>query len=251
MKTADLGDDVTEQVATLDRPPATPCFSAASTTQGQRRSNEDRWGANHHRFVVADGVAHGLGGDFASAQAVAGFLSIQIDSDGWQAALQRLDRLVAMRATAHGLPRAATTLVGVEVADGTVTVTHAGDSRAYLMRNDTLQCLTADHSLASLRREQGRDPEDLSDGLGKPRALTGYLGTEVPLKTGGEATLATTAGDRLLLCTDGVHEQLSFAEIEDHMRLGKRQVVVDSLTAAADAAGGRDNSTALLIEIGS
>ena len=250
METADPSDDVTEQIATRDRAHPTPCVSAASTTQGQRRSNEDSWGTNHHRFVVADGVAHGLGGDFASAQAVAGFLSIRIDSDGWETALRRLDRLVALRATAHGLPRAATTIVGVEVAQGSVTVAHAGDSRAYLMRADQLQCLTADHSLATLRREQGRDPEDLADGLGKPRALTGYLGTEVPLKAGSESSFTAMPGDRLLLCTDGVHEQLSFAEIQDHMRLAHRQAVVDSLTAAADAAGGRDNSTALLIEIG-
>jgi len=223
-----------------------------STTQGRRESNEDRWGASYPRFVVADGVAHGLGGDFASAQAVAGFLSIRIDSDGWQAALQRLDRLVALRATSHGLPRAATTLVGVEIAGQAMTVSHAGDSRAYLMRQDgTVRCLTTDHSLATLRIEQGRDPNDLSDGLGKPRALTNYLGSDVPLNAGTTNSLAVETGDRLMLCTDGVHEQLSFDQIRTYMGLSDRQEAVDAITEAADAAGGRDNATALLVEIGS
>jgi serine/threonine protein phosphatase PrpC len=62
------------------------------------------------------------------------------------------------------------------------------------------------------------------------------------------ASYSIMAGDRFLLCTDGIHRQVSHAEISSIAAAGTCEVAVEGLLAAAQRAGGRDNAAAVLIE---
>lgn len=243
-----VDDDVTvtreqEQQA---RPPVS---WAASTSIGLHRSaNEDRWGArDDRRFVVTDGVAGTRGGELASELAADAFLSVRAE-DYWIEAIRGIDQWLTARTQKSGFTNAASTIAGIDIAGSVVHIIHVGDSRVYRSRGGEITGLTTDHNLANLRVRDGRAPDD-NDGLGKPRALTSYLGL-------GDASLEVSVqvgelelGDRLLLCTDGVHEQLSLGTLGDLLAHETVQDSAEALVQAADDAGGRDNATALVVEV--
>lgn len=223
-------------------------WAAASTVGTRRGKNEDRWGERTPvRFAVADGVGSERGGGVAGEAAIEGFLSIRADQ-GWLHAMQCLDHFVVAQSTAKGVAQAATTLVGLHIDPDSITVVHAGDTRAYLARGDEWTCLTVDHNLGNQRLEQGHDRRH-DDGRGSHRALTSYLGDQPLVADIGIATFAQQIGDRILLCTDGVHGQLEADHLAAIVCSQQSDDAVQTLIAESDAAGGRDNATALIVEV--
>lgn len=224
-------------------------WSARSSQGLVRQRNEDSWGEAHGCvFTVADGMGGEAGGQRASTLAVAGLLAADA-TDGWMGALRRLNDAVGHQCRAEGFPFAGSTLVAVIVDRGRCVTLHVGDSRIYRLRAGELCRLTTDHNLANLRRDEGLDPL-ADDGRGGPRALTSYLGNTLPGQRMDVGTVSAQPGDRLLLCTDGVHGQMSEARLAELLRSGDVQQAADRLVTGADRAGGRDNATALVIEIG-
>jgi protein phosphatase len=139
------------------------------------------------------------------------------------------------------------TVVLALLAGDTAYVAHLGDSRAYLLRQARLRQLTADHTLLA-RLPQA--PEGAPGGLAAHpvrHQLTRYVGMEGEVTADVQA-LPLAAGDRLLLCSDGLCSALPARPIAHLLR---RQPDPDTacrvLVGAALAAGGRDNVSAIAV----
>ncbi len=140
------------------------------------------------------------------------------------------------------------TLVAVAFTGNVAVIAHAGDSRAYLLRQNQLRLLTHDHSALQEQIDMGLIlPEDAAT-IGGKNLVTRALGVDAKLEP-DIAMHPMMAGDLLLLCSDGLNDMVSDAKIEavvrqyaQHPAAAARQLVED-----ANAAGGRDNISVILI----
>lgn len=221
-----------------------------SCAKGRRETNQDAWGEiSGSRFVVADGVGGSSGGALASRAAVAEFLSID-PATGWSAGLAALNEHVRRVCAQAGFEDAGSTLVGcdLDLEFDSVDVVNVGDSRVYLRSDSRVSCLTSDQTVGNFRIAQGRSFRDDSDGLGKAQWLMSFIGIEAAHLTIDTSTHRFGRGDRLLLCSDGVHSQLSDELVEQIFAHAPIENVAALLTSAAEEAGARDNATAIAIE---
>jgi PPM family protein phosphatase len=205
-----------------------------------RRRNEDSLFVDESIGVVA--VADGLGGhpcgDLASQTAVAslreslaGGPADGADTGEWlTAALLVAHRAVVTEAgddpDREGM---ATTVVLAAVDDGQATIAHVGDSRAYLLSDGALQALTRDHGIGGY----------ITQALGLDRLVAPDLARISDL----------TAGDRLLLCTDGLTNMMDDKGIALLLGKGDHTEATDALVEAALANGGIDNVTVIVVEV--
>jgi PPM family protein phosphatase len=245
----------------------TPCVeSAGATDRGEVRTrNEDNYAVYDDLglYVVADGVAGRDHGDLASKMAVelvGNFVrrvaptwptSANDGADPCAALIaaavrhanRRIHREAEKQAEGRGM---STTFVGALVEGNTVHVAHVGDSRAYLFRDGELVQLTRDHSVANEMADRTR-PIDWLVAAMNPAALTRalglYQGVDVAVRT--EHALP---GDLMLLCSDGISNMLDPSDIAAILGAVRDiEVCARALIAAANAAGGRDNSTAVVL----
>lgn len=143
-----------------------------------------------------------------------------------------------------------TTAVGVRLVDNALTVTHAGDSRAYLFRNGDLRLLTEDHSLSNYLRLMGREGEARFAEATMGNVIMRALGLEPTVEV--DASLVTVEPrDRLLLCSDGLSDLVTEDEIIAVLMNPEfsRQDAVDQLIELALDEGGRDNITVMLVDV--
>jgi PPM family protein phosphatase len=219
-----------------------------------RAANQDAafvapWGA-----AVADGVGGGPAGDLASAtilhRLAAGWhgvddvddLSVRIRSADWD--------LRARIEEEPALQGMATTLTGLIVArTGAVLLMHSGDSRAYRLRGDALVQQTRDDSLVQALVDQGVVSE--ADAAFHPRrnivtaSLTGSEDDRVAVV---EADAA--AGDRWLLCSDGVTDYIPDLLLHSVLTSAERPAdAAGAIVQLAIEAGSRDNVTAVVCDV--
>lgn len=243
-----------------------------------RHANEDCCGAcpEQGAYVLCDGMGGAAAGEVASQLARDTFLQAVADSavSHSQAATRLVGAIAtvnqavyrqAQRSRAHrGM---GTTLVGllcdsVSTAPGstcTVTVGHVGDSRCYLLRDGALQLLTRDHSLIEEQIRAGLlTPADAAVSPIR-NIITRAIGT-YPTVEPDIAVHAARAGDIFLLASDGLtreHDDATIARIllGSAVRAfdGGGQPALDhachALVEAANAHGGRDNITVLLLAV--
>jgi serine/threonine protein phosphatase PrpC len=131
-------------------------------------------------------------------------------------------------------------------AEAAVRIVQLGDSRAYRLRAGLLELLTVDHTVAWLGLVHGwypaGDPRAHADGY----RLTRYAGH--PDQPDPDILdVALRAGDRLLLCTDGVSGQLDYQTLSRLLSIGPPAASVQALLDATLAAGGQDNATAVVL----
>jgi protein phosphatase len=227
---------------------------AASDTGLQRRANEDSLLARSPLFVVADGMGGAQAGEVASRIAVESFERGLDSASTPELALATL--ALDANARIHELSHAnaehagmGTTLTAIYVGEEEVTIAHVGDSRAYCLRDGTLDRLTDDHSLVDELIRQGRlTPEEAVEHPQRS-VITRALGPEGTVEVDTRSFRAR-AGDVYLLCSDGlttmVPEDLLRAVLLGHDRL---RDAGEALIAAANEAGGRDNITVVLVRL--
>ncbi len=223
-------------------------WGAATTIGLIRAENEDHYGVKEPLFVVADGMGGVAGGATASKLTVEYVLAAD-PTNGWVSALSTINQRVRTECNEAGFPTAGSTLVGVLVEQHRCVTLSIGDSRICRYRDGQLQQLTTDHNLRTLRSEEGLDP-NLTDERGKPRALTSFVGNLDSSQRVDVGTVSAQPGDRLVLTSDGVHEQVDIAEMATLLGLPTCQESAYALIHAADSAGGRDNATAIVLSLG-
>ena len=224
------------------------------TDKGQlRENNEDAIVGTDRLLLVADGMGGHPGGEIASNAAAdvvpAVFTGQSLDE--LEAAVRAANWAIRDRADAQaGLEGMGTTICAAGLlADGHIAVVNVGDSRALLWHRGVLTQLTQDHSVTGelIQRGELRDedaPQHPHYGI-----LTRALGVAPDVKI-DRTTLVVEHGDRIVLCTDGLSNELSPEEIANAMsRGGDMKAIVDNLIDSAVSHGGRDNVSVMIAEV--
>lgn len=235
-----------------------PVCGAATGTGLVRVANEDSLVVGRRVFAVADGVGGHAAGDVASALVVSRLrrLGGRCDlepADVLQALMSaNADILAAVRGAA-GLDGMATTVAGL----GLVRVGGAehwlvfniGDSRVYRLMSGALVRMTADHSEVAELVSAGRITEEQARSHPRRNVLTRSLGTD-PAPIADTWVFPPDAGERFLICSDGLTGELTEARIAAVLS-GEPDVqrAADELVDAANAAGGRDNVTVVVVDV--
>ena len=209
--------------------------------------------------LVCDGMGGAKGGREASQGAcnvIENFFQEQYAQCGvgqeepfLKKALLYANRFVFQKA-AHeeALAGMGTTAVCALVRSGNVYLCHAGDSRAYLIRDGRLAQLTHDHSYVQELVDCGTITEEEAEHHPQKNIITKALGVDYRLEP--EFTAAKLKReDRLLLCTDGLTNMVPVEEMEELLAQGTFYDLPDRLIEAANAHGGSDNITALLLAV--
>lgn len=217
-----------------------------------RQRNEDAYLVKDSLFVVADGMGGHRGGDVASTLALETIGSgapADVTLEALVEDIKRANQAVMERGEAdRELRGMGTTITAVIAEDAKAHVAHVGDSRAYLLRDGTLQQLTEDHTLVQRMVREGRLTEEEAARHPQRSVLTRALGVdeEIPVD---ELTLDVLSGDRLLLCTDGLTSMVDRDRLRKILaRERDPQVACDKLIDAANRAGGDDNITAIVLD---
>lgn len=239
-------------------------FAGRSDIGRRRAENQDRWGVDPELglFIVADGVGSSSDGALAAqlvVELLGGYVSRHLAPGDLHdpGAPARFGRALAELSDdlhAHGRsdPRVAgstTTLVAALVSRTRAVVAHLGDSRAYLHREHRLHPLTVDHSLIQALVDAGDVPPAQADHHPARGVLTRHVAMTPPALPDTTA-IDLRAGDRILLCSDGLHgvldAELLTLTLDASSDPGQ---VCDALIGAANNAGGPDNITAVVIDI--
>jgi protein phosphatase len=219
-----------------------------------RERNEDAYLVREPLFAVADGMGGHRGGDVASELALETLGSFRMPDQGAAAALVEEIKRANLRVMQRGdsdrdLRGMGTTVTAVVADDARAHVAHVGDSRAYLLR-DALQQLTEDHTLVQRMVREGKLTPEEAGHHPQRSILTRAVGVEDGLDV-DELTLDVHPGDRILLCTDGLTSMVDDGSIERILaEESDPQSAADRLVQVANAAGGDDNITVLVLDFG-
>jgi protein phosphatase len=218
-----------------------------------RAGNEDALGLAPPVFVVADGLGGHQAGEVASGIAVDTVLEHAPDSTDprglGQAARDANAAVIEATRTGRGREGMGTTLTAAVVRGTRITLAHVGDSRAYLLTQEGLTQLTQDHSVVADMVRDGLLSREEALVHPSRSVITRALGTDPDMQP-DVLEVSAQPGDRLLLCSDGVHGMVPDSRIEDLLASAvSPQAAVKALVDASLAAGGQDNATAVVVEI--
>jgi type VI secretion system protein ImpM len=221
--------------------------AAASDVGLAREINEDSFIERTEVgiWAVADGLGGHAAGEVASKMVCDAIAALEVDAtfDGTiEAARQCLrevnEQLLRNQRDASMMDRSASTVVVLLVRGGRCAVLWAGDSRVYRWREGQLEQLTRDHSIGS-----GEGPE----GGGMSNAVTRAVGVQPNLSLDLRQDMVC-AGDRFLLCSDGLTRTLTDTQIGSWMEKRHIAAAVEGLIGDTLAAGAPDNVTVLIVE---
>ena len=231
--------------------------ATALTDTGRRRlGNEDAFVCEPPLFAVADGMGGAQAGELASRIAAAALEERGVGLQGEAAVaavVQDANDRIFRRALDDPTTAGMGTTVTVALLDeesGTITIAHVGDSRAYRIRDGRLEQLTDDHSLVAELVRSGRLTQEEADQHPHRSVITRALGTEEAVEV-DTRTEPVEPGDLYLICSDGLTIMVGEQEILGLVTgaNGDLDAAAESLVAAANAAGGEDNITVVLVAI--
>ena len=223
-----------------------------------RQNNEDALlvgeGKDETLFVVADGIGGFEAGEVASSLAVDVLKDLQPDEPFTAAIGEANRRILAAGRGDEKLSGMGTTVVAIRFGgtqrEPVAEVAHVGDSRAYLMRGGDMNPITEDHSLVAELVRSGDLTRDQAAEHPQKNLITRALGAdeEVDVDT---AILPIEAGDRILLCSDGLSDMVSEAGISEILADSPEdpERVARGLLSAALDAGGNDNITIVVVDV--
>ena len=234
--------------------PEPVAFGSCTDVGRVREHNEDSLFVAPPLFVVADGMGGHAAGEVASE------LAIQTISDLAPAYPNGPMLGMAVETANQAVYNAAqenerrsgmgTTVTAAMVMGGRLVIAQVGDSRAYLLSHGTLQQLTRDHSLMAEMIEAGQLTPAEARVHPKRNFITRALGTS-PTVRPDLYELNVSAGDRLLLCSDGLSGMIDDEAIARILSAYRDpQTCAKELVAAANDAGGHDNITAVVVDVG-
>ncbi len=235
-------------------------FTGLSNPGLVRFSNQDAYYIDPEGrfFIVADGMGGHTGGEEASRIAIHVIRDYLLQH--WKSDLATKDLLdnafkqanltiVREQKRQPQCSDMGTTAVAVVFRNQQPTIAHVGDSRLYLFRDSALQQVTADHTWVNMALHQGDITPEEARVHPWRHILSRCLGRE-ELDQVDLQTLAVQSGDRLLLCSDGLTEELSDEQIAFHLQSNPPiEKAAAALVKAALASGGHDNITVAIVEL--
>jgi serine/threonine protein phosphatase PrpC len=238
--------------------------AAAATHPGRvRENNEDHYwlGVEQRLFVLGDGLGGYQGGELASKLAVESFRDHILEAgtpdpeqvgNRIQDAMLFAHNAVRSRAqTGRDILQMGTTLVALwwPFDEASVWVAHVGDSRAYLYRDGELKGLTGDHTVYRQIVLSGSQPPGGLDPALK-KVLSQAVGSSDVISPSVNR-LESRESDRFALCSDGLTDMLSEDQLADLLgQHGRPQETCDELVQLANQAGGVDNITVIIADVG-
>ncbi len=236
--------------------PALAFQCTARTDVGGRVNNEDAVFGSGRLVAVADGVGGAAAGEIASRAVIMALAHLDKSRIGdpleveLNAAIRRgNDSLAFLASCRPELVGMATTLTTVALTnDGAYLVANIGDSRTYLLRDGVLRQLTRDASLVQALIDGGTITP--AEARVHPQrsvvleALDGRARSEFPV-----SSEPAVAGDRLLLCSDGLSDVVEAEAIAEALGHESRAAAARRLVDLALAAGGRDNVSVLVADV--
>ena len=242
------GDDVSTKILTIT--------TGAATDPGMvRAGNEDAYLVAPPLYVVADGMGGHRAGEVAARLAVTALSTRgpDIAAGGAEALLDAMREAngIILRSSQEDdrLRGMATTCTAAIVRGRVARIAHVGDSRAYLFHEGRLSQLTDDHSVVAQLVREGYLTPDEAAVHPRRNVIMRALGSieDVEIDT-TEAIL--DAGDRLLLCSDGLTNCLNDSAIAALLGDGRdAQSTAARLVERANAAGGPDNITVVIVDV--
>jgi len=226
-----------------------------SDTGRYRTSNQDSAFIAASAIGVADGVGGGPAGDVASAVLVhrfaAGGLLRLDDGEDLRRRLQLanwdIGALTRHDDALHGM---ATTFTGAFLHGDRLLLAHVGDSRAYLLRDGDLMRRTRDDSFVQHLVDAGLVTADEAAYHPQRNLLTASFSGAATDAAHLTVTLQpVAAGDRWMLCSDGVSDYVPESEIAAILRWGRPAEAAQALVSAALDANSRDNVTAVVADV--
>lgn len=219
-----------------------------------RSGNEDAFLVAPPLFAVADGLGGHQAGEVASSIAIDVLLDAApraADPKALGRAVRQANAAVIEAAeTGRGRSGMGTTLTAAMIEGTRVAVAHVGDSRAYLLHYGELTQITQDHSMVADLVRQGQLTAEESRNHPNRSVITRALGSD-PNMLADAFEVEAAPGDRLLLATDGLTSMVHDTEIERVLASETlAATAVDVLIDRALAAGGHDNITAIVVDIG-
>lgn len=228
----------------------------------QRDDNEDYVDvftnqAGRHLAIIADGIGGHQGGDVASAMAVS-HLGHEFEQTAFTTPAEARQwitteitaenqSIIAKSNQFADLNGMGTTLVAAVYFEEEVLIANIGDSRAYLLRDDELRQLTEDHSLVNELVKRGEISRQAARHHPQKNVIIRSLGISDDARFDLN-TYPLVAGDQLLLCTDGLTNMVDDQQIQTVLTsVQTPKEKCDQLIDMANAAGGLDNITVLLL----
>lgn len=232
---------------------------------GRRRDNNQdcfeirQIAENAQLIVLCDGMGGAAGGSTASTlardtiiqQISASYrpdLNLRSIKNIMQAAISAANiRVFDQSVNDQSLAGMGTTAVVSLVTDGCAYIAHVGDSRAYLIGQEGMNQLTTDHSIVQMMVESGQITADEARVHPKRNIITRAVGVSDSVKIDFDQ-ISTRAGDRLLVCSDGLTNYAGTDEICEIVKNNPAQDAVHLLISLANQNGGGDNITVVLAE---
>jgi protein phosphatase len=266
---------MTAPPATGDPDPSLPLVAAGLSHPGkQRPENEDAFGSfvENRLFIVADGMGGHNAGEVAAAMAIdcveSFFTSYHADPrQVWPYGVDRAlslaanllrvgikvgnDKIREAASSDRSRARMGATVVAMAVGEKQVAIAHAGDSRAYRLREGEFKKLTRDHSIAEeMRAARPEMTDEELAGFAHRNVVMRSLGSKDELEPDVYVN-KVAAGDLYLLCSDGLWGSVSDAKMATILQsTDDIEAACQLLVDAANEAGGPDNITALLVRLG-
>lgn len=144
------------------------------------------------------------------------------------------------------------TSANVVLYNGKAWVSNLGDSRVYLLRKGKIHRLTVDQTLAEMMVKSGKMTREAAESSRAKHQLTGFLGAPEGTDYSKPQlckAVSLRKGDRFLLCSDGLTDMLSEAQLLETAQSGETSFCVRRLMDMTLAAGARDNCTIILVEV--
>jgi PPM family protein phosphatase len=205
-------------------------------------------------FIVADGMGGHAGGEEASRIAIETthtYIEKHWDDEPdtknllAQALIAANDAIVADQEQNSQRADMGTTLVAILFRDDLVWSAHVGDSRLYRLRGDKLDLITEDDTWVARAMKLGQLNADEAKVHPLRHVLSHCLGRR-DLRQINIQTQSVNPGDRVLLCSDGLTEEVPHDEIAIHLQAETNEIAAQALIDAAKQHGGSDNITVII-----
>lgn len=228
-----------------------------------RKANEDffacrKISSSEHLFVVADGMGGHQAGDVASKLGTLTFVRHYKEKrevkthmfDALKDSINAANDAILQKASDDLKKRGmGTTFSAIAIANMKAYITHVGDSRIYIIRNNQILRLTTDHTFVEKMVEEGRLTEDEARDHPQKNILYMSLGARQSFYPEISESFDLNEGDIFILCSDGLNNMATDEQIKEHAMAYSPRKAVEKLIKLANDNGGIDNITILIIRV--